>query len=140
MEASVGEARRWLGKILGDHPCRDDAVLLLSEIFTNAVRHAASLEIRVALLVGWDGSVQVTVADEGSATVPCVCRVPGDELTERGRGIHLIRAVSGRWGFTRDRHGCSVWFVLDPRERPREVVVAMSSADRRAIYQEVRHG
>src|SRR5690554_5376521 len=41
-KASVGEARRWLSKVLERHPRRDDAVILLSEAVTNSVVHTRS--------------------------------------------------------------------------------------------------
>ncbi|WP_181871290.1 ATP-binding protein [Sphaerisporangium album] len=139
-EASVGKARRWLRKILGDHPRRDDALLLLSEIFTNAVAHTASPEIPVTVLVEWDGTVQVKVTDRGGATVPCVCRAPADALAEGRRGMHLVRGLSRRWGFVKDTTGCTVWFTLDPREPPQADGPPISPANRRSTYQEVQDG
>ncbi|MEU9889114.1 ATP-binding protein [Sphaerisporangium sp. NPDC051011] len=139
-EASVGEARRWLGKILGDHPRRDDAVLLLSEIFTNAVAYTRSPEIPVTVLIEWDRTVQVKVTDQGGSTVPCVCRAPADDLAERGRGIRLVRSLSRRWGFIKDASGCTVWFVLDPRDPLYDDEPPMSPANRRSTYQEVHDG
>ncbi|MFC4535011.1 ATP-binding protein [Sphaerisporangium dianthi] len=140
-EASVGEARRWSRKILGDHPRLDDAVLLLSEIFTNAVTHAASPEIHVTVLTGWDRSVEVKVTDRGTATVPCACRAPADPLAERGRGIRLVRELSRRWRFLKDATGCTVWFILDPYEPPGDdEPPAAFPGDRRATYQEVHDG
>ncbi|MEU9885332.1 ATP-binding protein [Sphaerisporangium sp. NPDC051011] len=141
-EASVGEARRWLRKVLADHARRDDATLLLSELFANAVTHAASPEIAVGVLVEWDGTVQVKVTDQGTTTVPCVCRVPADDLAERGRGIRLVRSLSRRWGFIKEAAGCTVWFALDPREPPQddEPPGSLLAGSSRATYQEARDG
>jgi anti-sigma regulatory factor (Ser/Thr protein kinase) len=38
----LGSARAWLRKLLGGHPCADDAELILSELATNALRHTTS--------------------------------------------------------------------------------------------------
>ncbi|GII84878.1 hypothetical protein Ssi03_28680 [Sphaerisporangium siamense] len=135
-EVSAGEARRWLRKILADHPRRDDAVLLFSEIFTNAVAHTASPRIPVTVLVEWDGTVQVKVTDQGGATAPCPCRAAPDALTEHGRGITLVRALSRRWGFIKDTTGCTVWFTLAPQSPPLDGDRPPCAHDRRATYQE----
>ncbi|MFC4589115.1 ATP-binding protein [Sphaerisporangium corydalis] len=50
-EASVGEARRWLSKILDNHPRSDDAVLLLSEAATNSVLHTGSPHISITVTI-----------------------------------------------------------------------------------------
>src|SRR5258705_11149525 len=40
---NVAEARAFLGRTLGDtHPCADEAVLLCSELVTNAMLHSES--------------------------------------------------------------------------------------------------
>ncbi len=111
---SAGEARRWLGKILDGHPRRDDAVLLLSEAITNALVHTTSPVIGAVVFVEEDGCVQVEVVDDGAETVPSVCRHSPGDLTESGRGIRLIRALSSRWGFIEERPRCVVWFALGP--------------------------
>ncbi|GII78101.1 hypothetical protein Sru01_30830 [Sphaerisporangium rufum] len=137
--ASAGEARRWLRKVLADHPRRDDAVLLLSEIFTNAVTYTDSPQIPVTVLVGWDRTVEVKVTDQGGSTVPCGCRAPADPLAERGRGIRLVRDLARRWGFLRDATGCTVWFTLDPHDTPDGHRPPAAPAAHRATYQEARH-
>ncbi|MFC6087216.1 ATP-binding protein [Sphaerisporangium aureirubrum] len=65
-EASVGEGRRWLRKVLVGHARRDDAVLVLSELLTNGVVHSRSAELRASVLVEWDGSIHLKVADQGT--------------------------------------------------------------------------
>jgi anti-sigma regulatory factor (Ser/Thr protein kinase) len=56
-------ARTFVGAVLGPHhPCRDDAALLVSELFGNSVRHSRSglpgETITVAVTAG-DGVVRV---------------------------------------------------------------------------------
>ncbi|MDH2424178.1 ATP-binding protein [Sphaerisporangium sp. TRM90804] len=113
-EAAVAEARRWLRKLLAGHSCTDDAVLLLSETFTNSVVHTRSAAVGVVLIVDGDGGVQIEVIDEGAETSPCVCRhAERGDLTESGRGVRLLRALSSRWGFFEESPRCVVWFALD---------------------------
>ncbi|MEV5410386.1 ATP-binding protein [Thermopolyspora sp. NPDC052614] len=113
--ASVAEARRWMRTVLDGHSRRDDAVLLLSEAFANAVAHTRSTRIEVTVLTGEDGVVAVQVADQGSETVPYMCRCVRDEMAESGRGIGIIRAESERWGFTEEPAGGLLWFELAPK-------------------------
>ncbi|MEV7965670.1 ATP-binding protein [Sphaerisporangium sp. NPDC088356] len=116
-EASVGEARRWLSKILDGHPRCDDAALLLSEAATNALVHTDSPVIGVTVAIGEGHDVRIDVADEGAETVPSMPSNHDGDLASSGRGIRLIRALSSRWGFTEERPQCVLWFVLSaPRE------------------------
>ncbi|GAA1274389.1 hypothetical protein GCM10009677_29520 [Sphaerisporangium rubeum] len=131
-ETSAAEGRRWLRKILGDHPRRDDAVLLLSELLTNAVLHTTSTELHATVLIDWDAVIHLKVADQGAPTSPCLCRPQPDPLTESGRGIHLVRNLSHRWGFLKDTTGCVVWLTLDPHNPPDP------PTSHRAVYQEAR--
>ncbi len=114
-ETAVGEARRWLRKILDGRPRCDDAVLLLSEAMTNSVVHTRSQVIGVVVLIEDDGCVQIEVIDDGAETLPSACCHSPDDLTESGRGIRLIRALSSRWGFSEENPRCVVWFALGPR-------------------------
>jgi anti-sigma regulatory factor (Ser/Thr protein kinase) len=63
-----------VGGVLGvRHTCRDDAALLVSELFGNSVRHSRSGEpggmVTVAVTAG-GGVVRVEVADRSGAQVP----------------------------------------------------------------------
>ncbi|MEU4410598.1 ATP-binding protein [Streptosporangium sp. NPDC023963] len=123
----VRPARNFVAEILGDdHPLHDDAVLLTSELATNAVEHSAQ---PVDTGTGWDGTgpveqpgefvvtvaflphgVIVTVQDPGSARIPCV-RNSGLDATG-GRGLMLVNDLATRWGFHRDGTGTVIWFEL----------------------------
>ncbi|GAA1273263.1 hypothetical protein GCM10009677_28020 [Sphaerisporangium rubeum] len=112
-EGAVAEARRWLREVLAGHPRCDDAVLLLSETFTNAVVHTRSDAVGVVVLAGDGGQVQVEVVDGGAGTVPCTCDRAAERLEEGGRGVGLLRAMSARWGFFEEAPWCVVWFAFD---------------------------
>jgi two-component sensor histidine kinase len=106
---SVRAARRFLQENLADvsDEMRDTAVLLVSELATNSVRHAAT-SFSVSLLVG-DSSVRVEVADR-DATLP----VP--QVTTRrdvdGRGLAIVAKLAADWGVEPARGGKVVWFTL----------------------------
>lgn len=89
----------------------DTAELLLSELVTNAVRHARApqgrdIGIRVAR---YDGVLRVEVADAGPA-VKLTPQVVAD-WDERGRGLAIVAALAERWGCCPRLHGIgkAVW-------------------------------
>src|ERR1700728_4898034 len=110
---SVGQARRFLVGRLPSAACDDaDAlVLMLSELATNAVQHAAT-EFEVSVRVTPDcGTVRVEVSD-GAAGYPA----PEQPVPEaaRGRGLQIVQSLADAWGIEmrRDRPGKTVWFSL----------------------------
>ena len=89
-----------------------DIRLLVSELVTNAIRHAgAPAEGVVALDVTIDGGrVRVEVADPGAGFDPAP---RDDELTRPGGwGLYLVDRIADRWGVIRNRMN-RVWFELD---------------------------
>jgi anti-sigma regulatory factor (Ser/Thr protein kinase) len=109
-------ARSFVSEVLGPgHPCRDDAVLLVSEIFGNSVRHsglgAPGETVTVAVRVR-DGMVRVEVTDRAGPGTPELR--PADRDAEGGRGLQLVAALAVRWGWRRCGGRTVVWFVLRP--------------------------
>lgn len=111
---SPGEARRFVGEVLRGHGVETDevleaALLLTSELVTNAVLHAAgTINVDVDLDLT---AVRVEVGDT-SAERPH----PRDATPEAtsGRGLHLVEAMARAWGVDRQRDdGKIVWFELD---------------------------
>jgi len=84
-----------------------DAVLLTSELVTNAVLHART-GIRV-LLATDGGGLRVSVFDENP-------RLPAHEVgpadATSGRGLSLVDGVAGAWGVERMSGGKVVWFEI----------------------------
>ena len=107
-------ARAFVSEVLGPgHPCADAAILLVSEIFSNSVRHSGSgalgETVTVAVISG-DGAVRVEVTDRAGPEMPKLR--PADRDAEGGRGLQLVAVLAARWG-TRRRGGCMLtWFEL----------------------------
>ncbi|WP_329312354.1 ATP-binding protein [Streptomyces sp. NBC_01262] len=97
-DTAVCEARRRVRAILHGWsvPCGDDMVLVVSELFTNAVRHSGSDTIDVALWTA-DKLVYVEVTDRGCATGDLAPR-QAELDDEGGRGLMLVEALAVRWG------------------------------------------
>jgi anti-sigma regulatory factor (Ser/Thr protein kinase) len=110
----VREARAFVAKALGElHPALDTAVLLVSELVTNAVMHSTSRcsggTVSI-LIVGAAGGMRIEVADEGSELSAPVVR--GDVYASDGHGLFLVQTLADQWGYLRDDHGTTVWFWL----------------------------
>jgi anti-sigma regulatory factor (Ser/Thr protein kinase) len=111
----VAVARAFAAAVLGRrHPAGETAVLLVSELVTNSVRHSASglpgRMVTVTVLSAGDVT-RVQVTDMSGATVPALRPgVPG--LAGGGRGLHLVDALAARWGFEQDGGHTTTWFEL----------------------------
>ena len=108
---SAAGARRFVAAALRRWDCSDDfvelALLLTSELVTNAYRHART-ETRV--LVRFDGaSVRIEVRDVGGGQ-PELRPVDTDRVD--GRGLQIVDALADRWGYDSDDGGTAVWFEL----------------------------
>jgi anti-sigma regulatory factor (Ser/Thr protein kinase) len=112
---SAAEARHAL-TALGDRlPAQriDDVRLLVSELVTNAIRHAelgAGDGIRLILEESSRG-LRVEVRDPGRGFDWTGRDRPADEAG--GWGLYLVETLADRWGVDRD-DVTTVWFELDP--------------------------
>ena len=89
-----------------------DVRLLVSELVTNAVRHANladSDEILLVIEVG-EGALRVEVHDPGGGFVP-TAPAP-DPARPSGWGLYLVAELADRWGVDSDE-STLVWFELD---------------------------
>ena len=101
------------GAAAGGHGLVDDAVLLTSELVTNAVVHAGT-PVRVTCRLA-DGAVEVVVRDgQPSRLVPEVAGDEEEPSLERtgGRGLLLPAALATAWGVAYGRSSKAVWFRL----------------------------
>jgi GAF domain-containing protein/anti-sigma regulatory factor (Ser/Thr protein kinase) len=88
----------------------DDAVLLTSELVTNAVVHAGTtLDVTCRLT---SGELEVAVRDRHPArTLPDIPQAASTSA-ERGRGLLLPSALASSWGVTYARIAKAVWFRM----------------------------
>src|SRR4051812_19341637 len=89
----------------------DHAALVVNELVTNAVRHARTtcrLNIRLDAL-----GLRVAVRDRGP--VPSALIDDTVHMPRSGTGLHLVAALSHRWGVEEHADGKTVWVHLAPR-------------------------
>ncbi|MER6618371.1 SpoIIE family protein phosphatase [Streptomyces xantholiticus] len=119
---SVATARAFVRDTLqgwGHSDVVDDAVVLTSELVTNAVVHAGTAA-DVLCLRSEDG-VRVEVADrypEREVPIQGAGRTIANLDSENGRGLLLCAALASRWGVEYTPTHKTVWFQLDLPQRP----------------------
>ncbi|MEU6309101.1 SpoIIE family protein phosphatase [Streptomyces chartreusis] len=119
---SVASARSFVRDTLqgwGFADIVDDAVVLTSELVTNAVVHAGT-SADVLCLRSEEG-VRIEVADRYPEREIPLQGSPvnmGSPDREGGRGLQLCAALAGRWGVEYTPTHKQVWFQLDLPERP----------------------
>jgi serine/threonine-protein kinase RsbW len=121
--ASVADARGRVRARLGewgtDPELCDDASLVVTELFTNAVRHTDSEKI-TCVLQDTGAVIRLEVTDQGRGTgVPAPCAAEADE--EGGRGLLLVSVLSLAWGSDPADGGTGrvVWAELAAHRAPR---------------------
>jgi anti-sigma regulatory factor (Ser/Thr protein kinase) len=120
---AAGGARGFLRDVLRSRvPPRvlDDVILLTSELAINGVRHVPAAQ----------GDWLEVLVDQGDNVLKVSVRSPGtdfarDEDISRpgeagGWGLHLVQALSSRWGVASDTDGTAVWFEIDQPATDRE--------------------
>ncbi len=107
-ERELRRLRHWLTGLLPDCPTRDDLVSVAVELGTNAIQHTASGQGGwfTVEVVRQDHLVRVSVADGGAPSGPCVNE---DPLSDCGRGLVIVHALSARTGVSGDAAGRTVW-------------------------------
>ena len=85
-----------------------DAVLLTSELVTNAITHSSG-ETMTLVLTCDERQLRVDVQDS-SPCLPTPANVPPD--AEAGRGLMLVATLAQGWGFYRTPWGKAVYFTL----------------------------
>ncbi|MGW3243988.1 ATP-binding protein [Streptomyces sp. NPDC001070] len=113
--SSVGVARRQVRSALsrwGLEGLGDDAGLVVSELFTNAVVHSGSDHV-ACLLWTAAGKLHVEVVDEGRGPAGPLARRAADG-DENGRGLALVAHLAEGWGVRPPAHGIgrTVWAIL----------------------------
>lgn len=97
----------------------DDAVLILSELLSNACKHGRPLgdalagdgDVRAAWQVDTRGRLIVEVTDGGGPTRPAP--MTPSVTAHGGRGLNIITALADDWGVRDDARGeVTVWVVV----------------------------
>ncbi|MEW1719943.1 SpoIIE family protein phosphatase [Streptomyces sp. NPDC093109] len=104
----VGRARRLVRERLlgwGLPHAVDTAELLVSELVTNAVRHARS--DRVGLRLVRTDALLCEVTDDEPAPATLLAAGRDDES---GRGLRVVSGLAREWGSSSSAHGKTVWF------------------------------
>ncbi len=104
-------ARHLAAELLGSHAvpaakCRE-ALLVISELVTNAVQHGQPpLSLRVVMMTD---EMRIEVADGGPAAPRP--RTPPVEQAG-GRGLDIVSQLSSEWGWRRSASGKTVWCCM----------------------------
>lgn len=109
---SPGQARTAVERALGSwglEPLVETATLLVSEVVTNAVRHAGTALRLRTIRLGLDG-IRIEVVDQ--APDARLRRRTPDAGAEGGRGLHLVEHLARRWGVESTDLAKTVWFEL----------------------------
>lgn len=121
LPASAGEARRTVRELLGEWGLRpetcEDALLITSELVTNALTHTDS-EWIVCRLHITGHRLRIEVEDQNSGHAQPARRRPGPD-DQNGRGLMLVGMLSSDWGVcdTPQRSGRVVWAELPSEGR-----------------------
>jgi anti-sigma regulatory factor (Ser/Thr protein kinase) len=97
-----------------DRELTETALLLVSELVTNAIRHG-SPPVRLSLHLdraGGRGSLRVEVTDSSPAPPAVGASAEPDQTS--GRGLFIVQQLAARWGshVSATRLGKTVWFEL----------------------------
>ena len=111
--AEVGRARSLASDFLRDlgSTAPEVAVLLVSELVTNAIRYGRPPIQLHAARKGQGIRVEVT---DGERRAPArAAGRDGEDVPEGGRGLLLVEGLADRWGWSPVGRGKLVWFELD---------------------------
>jgi anti-sigma regulatory factor (Ser/Thr protein kinase) len=108
-----GTVRQLLDSAAVDADTRDTAVLLATELASNAIEHGGAPALLDAYVRA--DAIRIAVADPSPvlpAPAPAADAEP-EQLAERGRGLLLVAALASRWGADPHPHGKTVWCEID---------------------------
>jgi anti-sigma regulatory factor (Ser/Thr protein kinase) len=109
---AAGRARRELSRLRADldPPLLESVRLLVTELVTNSVRHAAAGTVELSVIVGAE-LVRVEIANPGSPFEPILREE--DPASNGGWGLFLVDRLSDSWGVVEEETGSQrVWFEV----------------------------
>jgi serine/threonine-protein kinase RsbW len=119
-------ARQFVAGLLEGSPLCDDAVVVLCELFTNAVLHTDSGKpggLVIVQVSRWRLGVRIAVTDQGSPSQPIICGPAAcGEPAESGNGLYLAAHLAGRLNWHDDASGRTIAAILGrlpPEQHPR---------------------
>lgn len=132
---SVAASRRFVGDAVTDLPDepREAAILMMSELATNAIVHAATgFEVEIDQSVDW---LRIAVTDVGGGEPELHSPSSSDV---HGRGLQIVKELSDEWGMIDNedrsgkRSGKTVWCAVRlDRTVPSEGVGTSTGEDAR---------
>lgn len=113
----VRVARRWLAQIVDGFAAVDEVLLACSELAANAIMHSESgrpggyFTVRLAIR---QDIVRVEVLDEGGTWSrghgrSVYASVQDEDVSQYGRGLAIVAAITSAWGIVGDDHGRTAW-------------------------------
>jgi anti-sigma regulatory factor (Ser/Thr protein kinase) len=108
---AAARARRALARVSADlDPSLTETLrLLVTELVSNAVAHAAAETVSLKVLVARN-AVFTEVTDPGPGFDPGTTGVPREGYS--GFGLFLVDRLADRWGVVRNGAATKVWFEL----------------------------
>jgi anti-sigma regulatory factor (Ser/Thr protein kinase) len=88
----------------------EDAEMVTSELVTNAVVHTDTEAIGLELAHLQDTAALAIVVTDSSPSPPVKRKAAS--AAERGRGLHVVEALSARWGWRPQGPGKAVYSIL----------------------------
>jgi serine/threonine-protein kinase RsbW len=112
----VRAARRFAASLLDGSPFRDDSVIVISELFTNAIVHTGSGKpggLVIVQVSRWRLGVRIAVTDQGSAQQPVIRdTAAAREPAEHGHGLYLVAQLASHLDWHDDASGRTIHAVL----------------------------
>ena len=113
-EHTPAAARAWVAGVCHrwriPHLLVDDLLLIVSELATNAIRHAPGERVGLAVLLS-DRAVWLVVVDHGPRGQHVQAH-QADADDEHGRGLFLVETLASRYEAVRAGDGTAVWACL----------------------------
>ena len=111
--SAPAEARRTVVALPLHARARELLALLVSELVTNAIRHAgvAAGDPIDLTLASENGHVWVSVRDGGPGFDPETSEDASPRAS--GYGLEIVATLADEWGVERGSTGCTVWCSLD---------------------------
>ncbi|TNH28645.1 ATP-binding protein [Micromonospora orduensis] len=89
----------------------DRAMVVTSELISNAVLHARTdIDITVTAM---EKALRISVRDRAADAPHAAAPTAASQVSEGGRGLPIIAALTTRWGFFAFGDGKTVWAVID---------------------------